>query len=182
MKLFFDFLPIIVFFIVFKFYGIYVATAAAIAISFVQVASHWFKHHTVPGLQLLSLALIVILGGSTLWLHSEMFIKWKPTVLNWALAVVFLGSQLLSEKPFIQRLMESNIALPHALWRQLNLAWVIFFSVMGAINLFVIYNFSTNTWVNFKLFGMLGLTFLFAIIQAVYLARHIDSTPTQKSH
>lgn len=175
MKLFFDFLPIIVFFIVFKFFGIYVATGAAIIVSIVQVASHWVKHREVQGLQMLSLVLIVIFGGSTLLLHNEMFIKWKPTVLNWILALIFLGSQLFGKKPFIQRLMENNIALSPAIWRNLNIAWVIFFSVMGIVNLWVVYHYSTNVWVNFKLFGMLGLTFVFAILQAIYLARHIQS-------
>lgn len=175
MKPFFDFLPIIVFFIVFKFSDIYIATGAAILISVIQVTAHWVKHRDVQFLQLLSLVLIVVFGGSTLLLHNEMFIKWKPTVLNWVLALVFLSSQIFTKKPFIQRLMESSIALPQALWRRLNLAWVTFFSVMGIVNLWVVYHFSTNAWVNFKLFGMLGLTLVFAILQAVYLARHMQS-------
>lgn len=182
MKLLFDFLPIIVFFIVFKFFGIYIATSAAIIVSILQVGTHWLRHRHVPGLQLLSLGLIVIFGGSTLLLHNEMFIKWKPTVLNWALALVFLGSQWLGDKPFIQRMMESNINLPSAVWRHLSLAWVVFFTLMGIINLYVAYYYSTNTWVNFKLFGMLGLTLIFTILQAVYLARHVEDPSKKISH
>jgi intracellular septation protein len=181
MKLLFDFLPIIVFFIIFKFFGIYAATGGAIIVSVLQVGIHWFKHRKVPGLQLVSLALIVVFGGSTLLLHNEMFIKWKPSVLYWVLAVAFLGSQFFSSKTVIQRLMESNITLPQTVWRQLNLSWVVFFSLMGIVNLWVAYHFNTNTWVNFKLFGMLGLTLVFAILQAIYLARHISSSEKSSS-
>jgi intracellular septation protein len=173
MKLFFDFFPIVIFFIAYKFFGIYIATGAAIALSVLQVGGYWLKHRQIPAMQLLSLILIVVFGGITLLLHNEMFIKWKPTVLYWALAVIFLGSQLFCDKSFIQRLMESNITLPPAAWRHLNIAWVLFFSIMGIVNLFVIYHFSTNAWVNFKLFGMLGLTLIFAIAQGIYLARYI---------
>lgn len=173
MKLLFDFFPILIFFIAFKFAGIYLATAAAIIVNFLQVGIHWLRYRTVPGLQLVSLGLIVVLGGSTLLLHSELFIKWKPTVLNWVLALLFLGSQLLSEKPFLQHLMENSINLPRPIWLQLNASWVIFFMLAGAANLFVAYCFDTNTWVNFKLFGMLGLTIVFAVLQAFYLARHV---------
>jgi intracellular septation protein len=179
MKLLFDFLPIIVFFVVFKFFGIYVATGAAIIVSVLQVASHWFKYRNVQSLQLISLILIVVFGGSTLLLHDVMFIKWKPTVLNWVLALAFIGSRFTS-KTIIQRLMESNINLPQTVWRQLNMAWVVFFTLMGIINLWVAYHFDTNTWVNFKLFGMLGLTLIFAILQAIYLARHMPP-PNEKT-
>lgn len=184
MNLLLDFLPIIVFFIAFKFFGIYIATAAAIIVSILQVSSHWLRHRHVSGLQLLSLVLIVGLGGSTLVFHSEIFIKWKPTVLNWALAILFLGSQWLGKKPFIQRLLEGNVKLTQpTLWQRLNTGWVIFFSIMGALNLYVAYHYTTNTWVNFKLFGVLGLTFVFVILQALYLSRHMatDENPVQKS-
>lgn len=173
MQLFIDFLPILAFFIAFKLFGIYIATAAAIVISILQVGMHWVKHRNVSILQIISLALIAILGGGTLMLHNELLIKWKPTALYWLLALLFLGSQLFSEKTFIQRLMETNINLPQAVWNRLNLGWVSFFTLMGCANLYVIYHFNTNTWVNFKLFGLLGLTFIFVIAQAVYLARYL---------
>lgn len=174
MQLLFDFLPIIAFFICFKFYGIYVATAAAMVISVLLVLFHWIKHRHVPGMLLVNLAIIVILGGSTLFLHNEMFIKWKPTALNWILALAFLGSQLIGKKPLVQRMMEAKVSLPKSIWSCLNLSWVIFFSVMGLLNIVVAYNFDTNTWVNFKLFGILGLTIVFVFIQAFYLAKHIS--------
>lgn len=181
MKLLVDFLPIVVFFIIYKFFGIYIATASAIAISVIQVAVCWFKDRYIPSLQWISLALLVVLGGGTLFLHNEILIKWKPTALHWAFAIAFIATQLLTEKPLIQRLMENNIALPKQVWFTLNISWTIFFIMMGIVNLFVAYHFDTNTWVNFKLFGMLGLTIVFAILQAIYLARHVrkDVEPEQ---
>lgn len=173
MKFLFDFLPIVVFFIAYKVYGIYVATAAAIGISLAQVAIHWFRHRHVPTLQWVGLLLLVVLGGGTLLLHNEILIKWKPTALNWAFAAAFLGTHLFTEKPLIQRLMDSNISLPQTVWSTLNLSWIVFFVIMGATNLFVAYNFDTNTWVNFKLFGMLGLTIIFTLLQVIYLSRHL---------
>lgn len=177
MQFLFDFLPIVAFFIAFKFWGIYAATAIAMGISIVQVAIHWIRHRQFQTMQLINLAIIVIFGGSTLLMHNELFIKWKPTVLNWVLAIMFGGSQLFTEKPVIQRLLESNITLPKPVWSTLNIAWCIFFALMGTLNLVVAYNFNTNTWVNFKLFGILGLTFLFAILQSVYLAKHMKEKP-----
>lgn len=174
MKLLFDFLPIVAFFIAFKFWGIYIATAAAMAISIVQVTIHVIRHRSLPTMQLISLVLIVVLGGSTLLLHNDEFIKWKPTALYWILAIVFLGSQWFTEKPFIQRMMESNITLPDKIWAHLNAAWAIFFSLVGLANIYIAFHFSTNTWVNFKLFGVLGLTLLFAFAQAFFLAKHIQ--------
>lgn len=173
MKLLFDFLPIVAFFIAYKFFGIYIATSVAIAISLLQVVGYWIKYRQVSSLQLISLGTIVIFGGATLLLHDELIIKWKPSVLYWLLAIIFLGSQLFGNKPFVQHLMESNITLSKTEWITLNLSWVIFFALMGFINIYVAYHFSTDAWVNFKLFGLLGLTTLFIIGQAIYLAVHL---------
>ena len=178
MQLLFDFLPIIAFFIGFKFFGIYIATGVAIVISLILVIVYWLRHKHVPGLQLVNLGIITVLGGSTLLLHNELFIKWKPTVLNWVLAIVFLASQFIGKKPIIQKLLEEKITLPKHIWQNLNLSWAVFFSIMGLVNIIVAYNFDTNTWVNFKLFGILGLTLVFAVLQAVYLSKHVK----EKSH
>jgi intracellular septation protein len=175
MRLLVDFLPIAAFFVVYKFYGIYVATTAAILISLFQVISYWVKHRSLPSIQLISLILILLFGGSTLLFHNEVFIKWKPTVLYWLLAFVALISHYIGKKPLIQHLLETNISLPATVWTSLNRNWVIFFLLMGGINLWVAYSFDTNTWVNFKLFGLLGITFLFILIQAIYLSRYIQT-------
>ncbi|MGZ8216565.1 septation protein A [Methylomagnum sp.] len=176
MKLLFDFFPILLFFIAYKMADIYVATMAAIAGSLVQVGFTWLKTRKIETMHLVSLALIVVFGGATLLLKDEMFIKWKPTVLNWLFATVFLGSQFIGEKPVIQRMLSAQLELPRAVWRRLNLAWALFFSAVGGVNLFVVYNFDTEIWVNFKLFGMLGLTILFVIIQSFYLSRYLPET------
>jgi intracellular septation protein len=175
MRLLFDFLPIVAFFVVYKFFGIYIATTAAIIISFLQVISYWLKHRSIPSIQLISLVLILLFGGSTLFFHNELFIKWKPTVLYWLLACAAFLSPYFSKKPLIQQLLETNISLPQSMWISLNRNWIIFFILMGSINLWVAYSFTTNTWVNFKLFGFLGITFLFIFIQAIYLSRYIQS-------
>jgi len=173
MKLLFDFFPIILFFIAYKFYGIYVATAVAIGASFLQVGFFWFKHRRFEKMHLVTLALIVVMGGATLLLHDELFIKWKPTVLNWLFGLTFLASQYFGKKPLVRRMLSEQISLPDPVWNRLNLSWVVFFVAMGFANLYVIYNFDTDTWVNFKLFGMLGLTLIFVVAQALYMTRHV---------
>ncbi len=173
MKFLFDFFPILLFFIAYKLYDIYVATAVAIVASFVQVGLFWLKHHRFETMHLVTLGLIVVFGGATLLLEDEMFIKWKPTVLNWLFALVFLGSQYIGQKSLVERMMSKAITVPRPIWSRLNMSWVVFFSAVGFINLYVVYSYDTDTWVNFKLFGMMGLTLLFVLAQAFYLARHI---------
>lgn len=173
MKFFTDLFPIILFFIVFKFAGIYAATGAAILASIAQVMYTYFKTKKIDSMQWITLAIIVVLGGATLLLHNELFIKWKPTAIEWAFAIVFLLSQWFGEKTLTQRLMEGNLQLSSALWMRLNMSWVMFFALMGALNLYVIYHFNTNVWVNFKLFGMLGFTVAFVIWQAFYISKYV---------
>ncbi len=126
-------------------------------------------------MQLVTLALVVLLGGATVLFHDKTFIQWKPTVVNWLFGLAFLGSQYIGSKPIVQRLMESNLELPDFVWRKLNIAWVIFFILMGGLNLAVAYSLSEEAWVNFKLFGMLGLTLIFILVQGLYMSRHIQS-------
>ena len=177
MKLLLDFLPIIIFFIVYKSTNdIIIATAVLIPATLLQMLYTWIKTHTIEKMQLVTLALVVVLGGATVLFQDKTFIQWKPTVVNWLFGLAFLGSQFIGNKTIVERIMGSNISLPAFAWRTLNIAWVVFFFAMGAINLFVAYTFSEETWVNFKLFGMLGLTLLFIIIQGFYLSRHIESS------
>lgn len=181
MKLLFDFFPILLFFVTYKVYedpadpqrGILAATAVAIVASFIQVGVGLWRNRRVEKMHLATLVLIVVLGGATLYLRDEMFIKWKPTAVNWLFGLVFLVTQFVGSKPLVRRMMESNISLPDPVWTRLNMSWVVFFVAMGLVNLYVVYNFDTSTWVNFKLFGMLGLTVVFVVIQGLYLARHI---------
>jgi intracellular septation protein len=181
MKLFFDFFPILLFFIAYKFFDIYVATAVAIAATFLQVTFTWLKTRKVATMQLTTLAIIVIFGGLTLYLHDEQFIKWKPTVINWLFAGAFLGSQIFGQKTAIERMMGSSLTLPKPIWCRLNLSWVTFFLIMGSANLYVMSHYDRDTWVNFKLFGMLGLTFMFIVLQSLYLSRYLPQPGTSDS-
>ena len=173
MKLLIDFFPIILFFVAFKVAGIYVATAVAIVATIAQIA--WLRWRTgrVETMQWLSLGVIVVFGGATLVAQSETFIKWKPTVLYWVMGGALLIGQLVFKKNGIRSLMGAQIRLPEAVWQRVNLSWVAFFTAMGFINLWVAYSFSTSTWVNFKLFGGLGLMFAFVAVQAIYLNKHM---------
>lgn len=173
MKLLFDFFPIVLFFGAYKFYGIFIATAVAIAASFIQVFAYWLKHRRFENMHLVTLGLIVVFGGATLLFHDELFIKWKPSVLNWLFGIVFLASQYIGKQPLVRRMMGAQIELPSVIWGRLNIAWAIFFLLMGFLNLFVVYHFDTDTWVNFKLFGMMGLTIIFIILQAMYMTRYV---------
>ena len=172
MKLLFDFFPIALFFIAYKFGDIYLATLTAIAASIAQVAISRYKTGHFEKIPLITLGTIVLLGGATLFFKNELFIKWKPTALYGLLAIGFLLSHFIGKKPLIQRMIEQNIQLPQKVWNQLNISWVIFFLAMGALNLYVVYHYDTDTWVNFKLFGSLGLTLVFIIAQGIYMSRH----------
>lgn len=179
MHMLYDFIPVLLFFIGYKLAGIYAATAIAMAISVAQVTAYYLRHKKFEPMQVITLILLLLLGGTTLILHNEAFIKWKPTVINWVFALGFLISHFIGKKPIIQRLLEKNIKLPDGVWLKLSFSWISFFILLGCANLFVIYHFDTDTWVNFKLFGMLGLTVLFTIAQSIYLAKHFkdhDST------
>jgi intracellular septation protein len=125
----------------------------------------------------LSFALIVVFGGATLFLQNEAFIKWKPTVLYWLFALALGLGPVLFERNFIRLLMEKQISLPEPVWTRLNLGWAGFFTFLGAANLMVAFSFSTDAWVNFKMFGTLGLMLVFVLLQSVYLSRHIKETP-----
>ena len=175
MKLLYDFFPIIIFFVVFKLYGIYAATVSAIVVSVLQVFTYWIKHRRFEKMQVTTLVLIVVLGGATLIFHNPMFIKWKVSVINWLFALAFLGSQWIGKKNLVQRMLEEKISLPNKVWFRLNMFWVVYFFVLGIVNIYVVYHFSTDVWVNFKLFGILGLTLIFVVIQALYLAKHLKN-------
>lgn len=181
MKFLLDFFPILLFFVAYKFFDIYVATGVAIAATFLQVGISWLKTRTVEKMQLVTLAVIIVFGGLTLYLHDEQFIKWKPTVINWLFGAAFLASQLFGQQTAIERMLSSNLQLPQPVWRRLNLGWIFFFAGMGAANLYVMHYFSRDIWVNFKLFGMLGLTLVFVVLQSVYLSRYMtEAEPETK--
>ncbi len=199
MKFFIEFLPIILFFAAYKLYSlipapiiesinslmpfslvpgnesdsIYFATLVAIVISGITVLIHFLKHRSYNKNQTITFALFLIFGGATLLLRDPTFIKWKPTVINLVFALIFLGSAFIGDKTLAQRFLGAAIEAPKSIWNKLNTAWIIFFVFIAAINLYIAYNFSEEIWVNFKLFGMMGLTIAFIIIQMIILSRYI---------
>jgi intracellular septation protein len=216
MKQLFDFFPILLFFILYKFYldlpdelilginawvplmeltpgessdAIYLATLAAILATLIQVAAAAIVVKKVEKMPLITLALLILFGGATLALKDPLFIQWKPTAINWLFGLVFLGSQFIGDKPLIQRMMGKAIEIrEQRVWRQLNLAWVGFFVVAGIANMIVApeidplgLQFSEDTWVDFKLFGLMGMTLAFVVAQAFYLARYMPNTDEETS-
>ncbi len=211
MKLFFDFLPIILFFAAFKYadahkewaaafatshFGFLVAgglvgpdeapvllaTVVVIVATLAQVAYLLARGRKIDLMLWVSLGLVVVLGGLTIWLHSETFIKWKPTLLYWVMGAAFALAPLLFGKNLLKLLMGEQLVLPPPVWQRLNAAWVVFFAAMGALNLWVAFNFSTATWVNFKLFGSIGLMLVFTLAQGLYLSRHMpDDKPDARA-
>ena len=165
------------------------ATSIAIIASFIQVSGYWLKHRRFEKMHLISLGLISVLGGITIFFGDPAFIQWKPTLLNWVFAAVFLGSQYIGEKSLVQRMMGGQIQLPEPVWARLNLSWVIFFILSGAANLYVAFYYGLDQdektrmdfWVNFKLFGLMGLTFVFVIAQGFYLAKYMSDKTEEDS-
>ncbi|MBN2646778.1 MAG: septation protein A [Thiotrichales bacterium] len=176
MKLLFDFFPVILFFIAYKMYDIYTATVVIIFASLLQIGYAYWKHKTVEKMHLITFGLIVLLGGLTLVLQDEAFIKWKPTLVNWGFALAFLGSHYIGSKPIIERMMSGMIHLPAQIWVRLSWLWIGFFILSGAVNLYVAYQFDTDTWVNFKLFGLMGMTLVFIVLQGLYISRYMEES------
>jgi|SRR5882672_1985753 len=174
MKFLFDLFPVVLFFVAFKLFDIYVATAVAIAATFLQIGWLKWKRRKVDKMMWVTLVIIVVFGGATLALHDETFIKWKPTVLYWLFAVVLATAELAFRKNLIRAALGEQVSLPDKVWTRLNWSWAGFFAFMGAANLYVAFNFPTDTWVNFKLFGGMGLMLMFVIAQALFLARHVE--------
>jgi intracellular septation protein len=208
MKLLFDFFPIILFFVTFKYaesqkdwaarfatdhFGnvvsggvvgvaeapVLLATVVVILATIVQIAYLLARRRKIDLMLWVSLILVVALGSATIWFRSETFIKWKPSVLYWAMGLAFWLSQLIFRKNLLQALIGGQLTLPAPVWQRLNFAWVAFFGLMGLLNIYVAYTFSTDTWVNFKLFGGIGLMLLFTLGQGVYLSRYLPSDETR---
>ena len=204
MKIFFDFLPLILFFATFKYaesskdwaaafasehFGFMVsggvvgsaeapvllATLVVMLATLTQALVLKLRGKKIDLMLWISLALVVVLGGATVWFHNETFIKWKPTGLYWAMALVFWASRAFFDKNLIQSMLGAELKLPAIAWLQLNRAWVLFFAAMGLLNLYVAFNYSTSTWANFKVFGATGLILLFTLAQGFYMSRHMPN-------
>jgi intracellular septation protein len=197
MKFLFDLFPVILFFVAFKIaegnpdaagalaqaagyladakqLPVLIATAVAILATFGQIAWLRLRGRKVDTMLWVSLAIIVVFGGATLWLHDETFIKWKPTVLYWLFGTSLIVAHVAFGRNLIRAMLQAQISMPEAAWAKLNWSWAGFFAFMGAANLYVAFNFETATWVNFKLFGGMGLMLVFVVAQSLFLARHIE--------
>ncbi len=200
MKFLFDFFPVVLFFIAYKFFGdlppqlieaantlpvvsidpkepkdaIYFATLTIIIATIFQNIGHWLVYKKLEKMHLISLAILLAFGTLTLAFKDPLFIKWKVSIFNWVFASIIMGSQFIGEKPLIERMMAHAIDVPKKIWRNVNFLWGIFFAFVGVVNIYVAYNYSEETWVDFKLFGVLGLTFVFMIAQGIYLAKHAE--------
>ena len=189
MKFLFDFFPIILFFIAFQVTksneegvsgNAYIATGVLMAATLAQFLILWIRKLKIENLHKINLGLVVVLGGATILFQNKDIISWKVSIINWLFGIVFLASQYFTQKPIVQRMMESAIQVPQAIWNRLNLAWVVFFIFVGFLNLYIMKKYSFDTWVNFKFYGLLGLTFAFVLIQAFYLQRHISPLPEEE--
>ena len=180
MQLLQDFWPLIAFFGTYKMADIYMATIVLMVALPIQIGWQWFREHKVNRMLLFSGVLVLIFGTATLVLKDKTFIQWKPTIANWLFAIAFLVSQFIGEKrTIVERAMGEAIELPSNLWRQLNMMWVTYFTILGGLNLFVAYNFDEATWVNFKVFGTLASTVVLVIIQAAWIGYKQPHTETK---
>lgn len=173
MKQLLEFFPILLFFIAFKLADIYVATAVVMMATVVQVAFIWFRYRKVETMQWVTLGLVLIMGGATLYFQNAWFIKWKFSVIEWLFGLVFLGSHFIGKKPLFERMMSANMTLPDVVWKRLNLLWALFFISVGFLNVYVMFNYSTEEWVYFKTFIAPGLMFGFIVLQMFYLYQYI---------
>ena len=178
MKFLFDLFPIILFFIAFKFSDIYTATIVAMIATIGQILWVYYRHRKIDAMQWVSLVMILVFGSLTIFLHDKTFIQLKPTALYWLFSGTLFISAQFFQKNWIQVLMGKQVTLKtrsaHTVWHHLNMAWATFFFLMGALNLYVAFEYSEEAWVNFKLFGSTGLLLVFVIIQGVWLARHME--------
>ncbi len=172
MQLFLDLLPVVAFFIAYKLTNIFVATAVLIVGVLAQTLFSWVRHRKVSPMLLTSAILVLVFGGLTLIVHDATFIKWKPTIVDWLFAGAFLVSHFWRGPTIVQRMMGEHVQLAPEIWKRLNLMWVAFFAFCGGLNLYVAFTYSMDIWVDFKLFGLFGLTLVFALLQGMWIARH----------
>lgn len=178
MQLFYELFPVILFVLAFKLYDIYMATTVGIIATFVQVIATRLWVGVWDKKQVITCVVFTVFGSMTLYFHDPIFIKWKPTIVFWIFSIILLIYQFFTSKPLMQRVMEKVLEgkgeVPAPVWQRLNFLWAAFFIVLGAVNLYVAYHFSSDAWVNFKLYGVTSALFLFSIVQTFYLFRYLS--------
>lgn len=188
MKQLIDFIPLILFFVVYKMDprpmdlggfeyelgGPFSATLVLMLTSIIVYGGMFLKNRTLEKSHMVTVGAVLLFGGMTLAFHDEIFLKWKAPIVNWIFALAFLISQFIGKKPLVQRMMDHVLTLPDDIWLKMNISWVVFFIFLGAANLFVAFTFH-NIWVDFKVFGSLILTFLFVFAQFALISKHIQT-------
>lgn len=184
MQFFYEIFPVFLFFLAFKFYGIYVATVVGIVTTFIQVIFNRWWLGVWDKKQIITFIVFVVFGGMTLYFHNPIFVKWKPTIVFWIFAFAIIVTQYFTYKPLAQRLMENMLqdkgTVPSLVWKRLNLMWAFFFMILGSVNLYVAYAYDNNAWVNFKFYGVTGALLVFSVLQALYLAKFITESEARK--
>ncbi|MCS3457772.1 intracellular septation protein [Aeromonas sp. BIGb0405] len=175
MKQFFEFIPLIVFFAVYKMVDIYAATGALVVVTGLQLLYSWLRYRKVEKMQLFTFILVGFFGGLTVFFHDDSFIKWKVTVINALFALALLIARYGFGKNLIKQMLGKELQAPDPIWDRVNLAWAGFFALCGLLNLYVAFNLPQEVWVNFKVFGLLGLTLVFTLLSGVYLYRHMPA-------
>lgn len=181
MKQLLEFIPLVIFFIVYKMVDIYAATGALmVAMTLTFLYSYFKNGKKAEKMQIITLVMILIFGTLTLVLHDDVFIKWKVTLVYTVFAIALLVTQFIFKKPAIKQMLGKELILPDNIWNNLNLAWALFFALLGVINVYVAFNMSQEIWVNFKVFGLLGVTLLFTLLSGLYLYKHLPQASSNK--
>ncbi|PHM38772.1 septation protein A [Xenorhabdus innexi] len=173
MKQLLDFLPLVVFFVVYKMYDIFYASGALIAATGLAVVITYAVYRKVEKSSLITFAITAVFGTLTLALHDPLFMKWKVTAVYAIFALALLISQWVMKKPLIQRMLGKELELPVAIWNKLNMAWAIFFIACALANIYVAFWLPLDVWVNFKVFGLMALTLVFIVLSVIYIYRHL---------
>jgi len=181
MHAFFEYAPLVIFFIVYKFADIYWATGALILISALQILYYFAKKEPVPTRNWVFFGLIAVFGSLTIFMHDDTFLKWKVTIINEIFAIALIGSQMIFKKNLIKGFLQEGLTLPDHIWTKLNFAWAGFFAFCGILNWYIAFNYEQETWVNFKVFGLTGLTFIFAIASILSLYKYLPTDDENKS-
>ncbi len=168
-----EYIPLIIFLLFYKFADLYWATGSLIVTSALQILYYLIKKEKVPTRNWIFFTLIAVFGGLTIFFHDDAFIKWKVTIINEFFAIALLVSHYVFNKNIIKQFLSESLTLPEPIWIKLNLAWAVFFALCGALNLYVAFSFDLDTWVNFKVFGLTGLTLVFAVGSILSLYKYL---------
>ncbi|WP_028862210.1 septation protein A [Psychromonas aquimarina] len=180
MKQFFEFIPLIIFFAVYKMVDIYAATASLMLTTGLMLAFNYFKNGRLEKMHIVTFVMVMLFGTLTLVLHDDVFIKWKVTVVYALFSLALLVTQFIFKKPAVKQMLGKELSLPDNIWNNLNLAWAVFFALLGVVNVYIAFSLSMEVWVNFKVFGLLGVTLAFTVLSGVYIYKYLPVPESEK--